>query len=308
MIRHFLALALLMLSVTAVHAHGGAVEHRVAPVLKWEFDPLVIVSLLVSAVLYIAGVHRMWSRAGKARGITRFEVGAFAGGWLSLVLALMSPLHDWGRYLFSVHMTQHEILMLVSAPLLVLGRPLTAFLVALPKHWSRALGRASNSTSWRRTWSVISHSFSAWLIHVVALWVWHIPAIFEATLTSEYVHAAQHTSFLFTAILFWWAVVHGPHKVCGFGMAVMYMFTTALQSGTLGVLLTFARTVWYESYAHTSHRWGLTALEDQQLGGLIMWIPAGLIYLAAALLFFAGWLRESESCAFQSRTRPLQGD
>jgi PQQ-dependent dehydrogenase (methanol/ethanol family) len=98
--------------------------------------------------------------------------------------------------------------------------------------------------------------------------------------------------FLFSAILFWWALVHGGHRAMGYGLAVLYMFTTALHSGLLGALLTFASTTWYPAYSHTQS-WNLTPLEDQQLGGLIMWVPAGLIYVVAGLALFAGWIRES---------------
>ena len=107
-------------------------------------------------------------------------------------------------------------------------------------------------------------------------------------------HAAQHASFLGSALLFWWALIHGKHRTIGYGLAVLYMFTTALHSGLLGALLTFARSVWYPSYLQTTEAWGVTALEDQQLGGLIMWIPAGLVYIIAGLALFAGWLREAE--------------
>ena len=108
------------------------------------------------------------------------------------------------------------------------------------------------------------------------LWTWHVPVLFQATLDSEFVHALQHASFLFSALLFWWAILHGRVRAVGFGVAVLYMFTTALHSGLLGALLTLAGTVWYPIYDSTTASWGLTPLQDQQLGGLIMWIPAGL--------------------------------
>jgi len=135
------------------------------------------------------------------------------------------------------------------------------------------------------------------MIHAVVLWAWHAPALFQATLDNESVHALQHASFLFSALLFWWAVIHGRQRALGFGFAVLYMFTTALHSGLLGALLTFANSVWYPGYVERTAAWGLTPLEDQQIGGLIMWIPAGLVYIAAGLALFAGWLRESEARA-----------
>jgi cytochrome c oxidase assembly factor CtaG len=229
--------------------------------------------------------------------LRKSDVVYFALGWGTLVLALVSPVHAWGSVLFSAHMTQHELLMLVAAPLLVLGRPVVPFLWALPRPWALALARWSKLGAWETTWRTISNPVVAWIIHAVVLWVWHAPALFEATLENESVHALQHATFLFSALLFWWAVIHGRRRALGFGFAVLYMFTTALHSGLLGALLTFANSVWYASYVERTAAWGLTPLEDQQIGGLIMWIPAGLVYIAAGLALFAGWLHESEARA-----------
>jgi putative membrane protein len=255
----------------------------------WSFEAGVVIPLLMSAILYSLGIARMRTKLRNA------DIFYFAGGWLALVLALVSPIHKWGSVLFSAHMTQHEILMLVAAPLLVLGRPLVPFLWALPRNVAKSLGRFSNGRAWQSIWQTISNPFFAWLVHAIVLWSWHAPALFEATLKNEFVHALQHASFLFSALLFWWALLHGRQRALGFGLAVLYMFTTALHSGLLGALLTFAKTVWYPSYVEQTSAWGLTALEDQQIGGLIMWIPAGLVYIAAALALFAGWMRESEN-------------
>ncbi|MDT7604479.1 MAG: putative rane protein, partial [Acidobacteriota bacterium] len=126
---------------------------------------------------------------------------------------------------------------------------------------------------------------------------------FQATLRSEWVHTAQHLSFLVSALLFWWALVHGRQGLMGYGAGVLYMFTTMVHSGLLGALITFAGTVWYPAYGGLTASWGLTPLEDQQLGGLIMWIPAGLVYIVAGLALFAGWLRESESRVLKRERR-----
>jgi cytochrome c2 len=135
---------------------------------------------------------------------------------------------------------------------------------------------------------------AAWSIHAAALWIWHLPGPYQSTLSSGTMHFLQHASFLGSALLFWWALLHGREGVMGYGTAVLYVFTTMLHTGLLGALLTFSPTVWYPAYYATTAPWGLTALEDQQLGGLIMWIPAGLIYIVAALALMARLLRHSE--------------
>src|SRR5690349_6482585 len=180
-------------SAFGVLAHGGE-PHDVHDLLTtWGWEPFTWLGLIVSAGLYVVGVRRLWRAAGRTgAGIRRCEAGCFAAGWFALFVALVSPLHPWGKVLFSAHMTQHEILMLVAAPLLVLGQPLVASLRALPPGWARALAAASNRPWWRHTWLVLSNAFVAWFIHFVALWAWHIPALFQATLENEFVHAAQH--------------------------------------------------------------------------------------------------------------------
>jgi putative membrane protein len=261
----------------------------------WTFEPGVVAPLVTSAVLYVLGIARLRRRS--PRSIRRSDIAYFWLGWAALVFALVSPVHAWGSVLFSAHMTQHELLMLIAAPLLVLGRPLVPFLWALPKSWAITLARWSKLGPWEKIWRTISNPVVAWLLHALVLWAWHAPLLFQATLENESVHALQHASFLFSALLFWWAVIHGRQRALGFGLAVLYMFTTALHSGLLGALLTFANSVWYPAYADRTAAWGLTPLEDQQIGGLIMWIPAGLVYIAAGLALFAGWLRESETRA-----------
>ncbi len=265
----------------------------------WGWEPVSWAALVVTAALYAVGLRKIWRASRVGGGVKRWEAACFVAGWVALFVALVSPLHPWGSVLMSAHMTQHEILMLVAAPLLVLGRPLVVWLAALPPAPARSLARASNAPAWKRAWHFVCNPFVAWLVHAAALWVWHIPALFDATLRSELVHFLQHACFLLTALVFWWAVMTSRSLAMSYGVALLYMFTTALHTQLLGVLMTFSRTVWYPTYQHTTRSWGLTPLEDQQLGGLIMWIPAGIVYVIAALALFAGWMRESERRALR---------
>ena len=285
-------------------AHEGKPHNWHDLARAWSFEPLVTVTLGISALLFAIGLHRLWREARKRRSIRTWEALCFAGGWLALFVALVSPLHAWGRVLFAAHMSQHEVLMLVAAPLLVLGRPLIAFLWALPLNWSRRIGNVAKIGWINRVWRALTIPLVAWLVHAIALWVWHIPVLFEAVLHNEAVHTAQHLSFLLSALLFWWALIHGPQGAMGYGAAVLYLFTTSIHSGALGALITIAGSVWYPSYVGLTSSWGLTPLEDQQLGGLIMWIPAGLVYVIAGLALFAGWLREAEKNSMRVHQHP----
>jgi putative membrane protein len=271
----------------------------------WSVEPWVVLPLFLSAWLYSRGVERMWRRSGLGRGVRRWEAACFAGGWLTLAVAMMSPLHAMGAALFSAHMVQHELLMALAAPLLVLGRPVVPFLWALPIGWRRAMGGWAKRNPVRGGWRALTNPFAAWLLHAAALWLWHLPELYEATLASEAAHALQHASFLGTGLLFWWALVHGREGRMGYGASVFYLFATAMHSGGLGALLTFAPRPWYAAYGATTAAWGLTPLEDQQLAGLVMWIPASLSYLVATLLLVAAWMRESERRAARWEERAL---
>jgi putative membrane protein len=296
-----LLLALFLFFATTCWAHEAGPADFNELRYWWALDPGVVLPIALSGFLYAIGVVRL--RRVNKHIVGPIEIACFLAGWLTLVIALVSPLHPWGSVLFSAHMTQHELLMLVAAPLLVLGRPLVPFLWAFPKATARHLSGWTKAGAWQRLWRGITAPFVAWLIHAIVLWGWHVPFLFQATLESEWVHALQHASFFGSALLFWWAILHGRERPFGYGAAVLYLFTTALHSGLLGALLTFARSVWYPVYNGTTQSWGLMPLEDQQLGGLIMWIPAGAVYIVAGLALFAGWLRESETRARNSERR-----
>ncbi len=283
------------LPFSVASAHEGK-PHRLADLpYTWGLDPLVLASLAVAGWLYVRGLRRLW-RGGAASGvgIRRWEAYCYAGGFVALFVALVSPLDPLGGVLFAAHMTQHELLMLVAAPLLVLGRPVIAFLWAMPTERARQVGAWGRTAWFERTWQAATNPLAAWVIHAAALWVWHVPVLFQATLQSDLVHTVQHISFLGSALLFWWALIHGPQGLMGYGAAVLYLFTTSVHSGVLGALITFDGSVLYPAYARTTASWGLTPLEDQQLGGLIMWVPAGAVYIVAGLALCAGWMRESE--------------
>jgi putative membrane protein len=271
----------------------------------WSSEPGVVVLLLVSGCLYANGLTALWRAAGKGHGIKRWEAAAFAGGWLSLAAALISPLHRLGSVLFSAHMAQHELLMVVAAPLLVLGRPIVPFLWAVPLSWRRAVGCWAATRPVSATWKWMTLPSVAWALHAAAIWIWHAPALYQATLSSETVHTLQHVSFLGSALLFWWALLHAREGRIARPAAVIYLFTTAVHTSLLGALLTFSTSLWYPLYDSGTLAWGLTPLEDQQLAGLIMWVPAGLSYLIASLALAATWLREPASHPiFQPSTLP----
>jgi putative membrane protein len=256
----------------------------------WE--PGIALPLLLSAGLYAVGVRRLWS-LGVSRGVRGLGVACFVAGWLVLALALSPALHEASDELFTAHMVQHELMMVVAAPLLLLGRPALVMLWALPRAARRRVGAIPRADAVRSAWGLAVRPFDAWLIHGVAVWAWHIPSFFQATLHDDAIHALQHVSFFGSALLFWWAIIH-PRRRAELGLSIIALFTTAVHTAVLGALMTFSRTPWYPSYASRAADWGLTPMADQQLAGLIMWVPASLAYLVAALIILRRWLRDSE--------------
>ena len=288
---------------SVVLAHGTPSRHdRSAVLWTWSWDPLVLGILCMSGLLYGMGVLRMRG-TGLAGG---WRPMAFLSGWLTIVIALLSPVHQLSSVLFAVHMTQHELLMLVAAPLMVMSRPMVVILWALPRRVRLRAARWMSTRAVRRSWRALTGGLTAWLLHGAVLWMWHIPVLFEAALTTEAVHALQHASFFAVAMLFWWALIYGRYGRMGYGIAVAYVFTTALHTGLLGALITFAGQVWYLTYEGRTVLWGLTALEDQQIGGLIMWVPGGVVFTLVGLALFAAWLGEVEARAVQRRCLSLQ--
>jgi len=279
-------------------ASSFLIAHAVAAVTwrTWSFEPGIVLSLAALAAIYTIGVWRLWRNAGVGVGISRGQAAAFACGWLALVIALVSPLDALSDALFSAHMVQHELLIVVAAPLIVLGAPAIALMWLLTAPQRKSFFDSVRRPAVVAAWTAVTAPATAWLLHAVALWVWHLPELYEAALASDSVHAAQHISFFGTAALFWWGIAHGRYGRLGYGAAVLYVFATALHSGVLGALLTLSQTPWYSAYVPVAggRTWGLTPLEDQQLAGLLMWVPAGAIFLIVGLLFFAAWLRESE--------------
>ena len=282
-----LLVAALILSASPALAHGGE-RHEIG----WTTSPIVLVPLLIMALLYAIGFGRLWRRSDLGRPVLRGEAILFALGWITLAGALVSPLHEAGELSFTMHMIEHEIIMLVSALLIVLSRPGAALMWAFPARLRRPLGAVSR---WR-PWRILADPFVATAIQAVVIIVWHVPWLFELTLRSEAWHIAQHLSFIGSALLFWWAMANTRSGRAGALIAALCLFLTSMIGGGLGALMAFSASPWYQGYAELGLTpFGLTPEEDQQLAGLIMWVPGGLYHLVAALWFLLRGLGDEES-------------
>lgn len=282
----------------------------------WSVEPWTVLPLVLWAWVYALGVGNLWRSAGRGRGVSPGRAAAFGAGWLVLVLALLSPIDALSRVLFSAHMVQHLLLMVVAPPLLVWGMPPAVLPWALPRASRRPLARWWQGQAWlHRLWRLLCRPGAVWGLHAAALWLWHMPRLYDAALQHEALHILEHASFFGTALLFWWTLLHhGSWRYgrgssagrpagrlgnrLGRGAALLFVFTTALHSGLLGALITFAANPLYANYgaAYVTEQlgWGLTQLEDQQLAGVVMWFPVGLVYLATILTLLGSWLQEAD--------------
>jgi putative membrane protein len=277
-------LALAWLAPPPAYAHGG----ETAPGgVEQGFLVVLIIAIMLGAFLYAKGIAALWRKAGVGRGIRRGRSVSFALGWAVLAGSLLSPIDAWAERSFAVHMVQHELLMVVAAPLIVLGRPLEGWTWALSGPARRFFAAAAKTAVLRTIGYVTTLSLGAWVLHALALWLWHLPILFRAALLNPVVHTLQHGCFFGSALAYWWSVVGGRARNPT-GTSIASLFTTMLHTSALGALLTFAPSPWYVTGG--ARVFGLSALEDQQLGGLVMWVPGGMAYMIVGLMIVGRWL------------------
>jgi cytochrome c oxidase subunit 2 len=269
------------------------------------FEPALLFVLAPAFLLYAAGVGRAWRVAGIGRGIGVGRAVAGVLGLVALTAALASPLEPLAGILFSAHMAQHLLLVLVAAPLLVVGVPLLALLWLLPPAARRAMVAAWRRGTARRAWHDISHPVVAWGLFVALLWGWHLPAAYEAAVSNVPLHALEHASLLAGAALFWWSLLQplGRRRLSRFA-APLSLFAAAAQGGLLGAMITLAPEPWYSHYLRIAETAGFSALADQQLAGLLMWVPPGALYLGVACWMLYRSLASADARAARPRAGP----
>ena len=252
-----------MLFPASVLAHGAVFSGDSAHAPIWLSQAVFVVAWFA----YPFGAAR--SRPTFARRT------AFHGAMLVAGLALFGPFDDWAESSSALHMVQHMLLIVVVAPLMVLARPLP--------QWRAALGPALDGL-WRPVLALGRRPGACALLHAAAIWIWHAPTPYMAAVIHTGLHVLEHMSFLFTGWLFWWSVLQSGRS--GAPAAAMALLFTATHTGMLGALLTFSSTPLY--WRESRELW------DQQLAGLVMWIPGGFVYLGVAAWAAFRWLSPGE--------------
>jgi putative membrane protein len=260
---------------------------------SWRPDPLILAILVMTALLYRSGLAHLGRR--RRQLVRPVHVAAFAGALLALAVALASPLELAASSVFTAHMVQHLLLMLVVAPLLVCGRPVVVLGQAMPLRGRRMFVRFRAHRFVRSARDALFHPVSAWVIAVVVLWAWHLPALYEAALRRDALHALEHASLIATSALVWALALGRARRSLAIPAASGLLLATALQSGALGAVLALAQRPLYPLHASVAPSWGLTPLEDQQLAGGLMWVPPGIVYVVVIAGLLARWLGSFEA-------------
>jgi cytochrome c oxidase assembly factor CtaG len=255
----------------------------------WTLDPVLVVPLLLALMISGVGWLRLSRRASEPP-----RPALFLSGWTVLTLSLVSPLHEAGERSFTMHMIEHELIMLVATLLLAASTAGGVLAWGLPRPLRTALGGSWKSPL-QYLWKRLTEPVTATAVQGAVMWVWHAPILFDRALDSFGWHVFQHACFFLSSLFFWWAMLHPRSRSGGYGVSAACLFVTSLIGGALGALMSFSSSPWYADYAAMGMTGiGLDPVDDQRLAGLVMWIPGGLVHGAAALAMFYKWLKASE--------------
>ena len=258
----------------------------------WELNPLILVSLAVCTVAFYLGSRRM-AAAARTRGHFRWRATAFYSGVVVLGLTLVSPIDAVSGALFSVHMVQHLILMLIVAPLIAYAHPWPVLFISLPRRGRSAMRRAARLPLVRGAAVVGGAAATIVVVNIAGLWIWHLPGPYQAALVNDFLHGLEHATFLGIAYLLWALAFDAPRRE-RFGSAIAAFFITAMQSAALGAVLFLSNYPLYELHIEPAYRWGLQPLHDQQLAGALMWVPPGIAYLMTMIGLVWRWMARYE--------------
>ncbi|PZC49664.1 MAG: putative copper resistance protein D [Chloroflexi bacterium] len=292
-------------------AHDGALAESGdlwQALTVWRFDAPGVVLTLALALAYVWGYRRLRANlpAEAVFRFSRWRPAAFATGIALMLLSLVSPIDTYSDDLFWVHMIQHVLILMLIAPLLLLGAPATlALRAASPRVRQTYIVPLLNS----RLLQFFLYPPIAVLVLVGAIWIWHIPTLYDAAIDSELLHFIEHSTFLAGGLLFWWLIigVDASHLRPGHIARIAILIVAILQNLALGLLLTSVGEAAYDSYAmlETLRDWGPSALADQRIGAGIMWVPGTMMFALAVLVIVYYW---AEHESFRSRRDDLLRD
>jgi putative membrane protein len=254
-------------------------------VYTWNWEPSILIGLAGQAGAYLACVGPLRGRFAGSAPVPPARVQTFLLGVLVMFIALVSPLDILGdRYLLTAHMVQHLLITLVAPPLLLLGTPRWLLRPLLIPRFALPIGR----------W--LTSPLVAFVLFNATFALWHVPAFYDAALRSLPIHILEHVTMFATATLTWWPIFSPLDELPRLSEPAqcVYLFFESLPPTILGALITFSGAVLYPTYRDAPRIWGLSPLDDQQVGGLIMWIPGALVFFGVLTVVFIRWLNRDE--------------
>jgi len=275
----------------------------------WSFDPNVVLSLVMVALIYVAGLRELSRRGRLHRSVGPRHVLFFALGLLAIVLE--SPIDALSNRLLTAHMVQHLLLLLIAPPLLLLGKPIPVLVVGAPRPLVRWLARGHARRSWfRRLTRLLTAPYFAWSAFIGNLLAWHLPVCYDAALGNDGVHHLEHLCFLVTGIMFWWVIVQpypGRPRVA-YGWRVLYILAAMVPGTLLGMVFIFSGTALYPFYAALPRMWDMSVLIDQSFAGTIMMVGGDAVLVCAAIPMFAGMMERLEEMELARFARSQRQD
>ena len=241
---------------------------------------LISQGALYSYLIYVARSDGRWGT-----DVRWSHVIYFALGLILIFVALVSPIDSLSNIaLFSAHMVQHILLMLLASACLLLGTP---------GYWIRAL---YDLPVFKRLLPIVTQPLIILITFNVVMWIWHVPALYEGALRNPNVHIVEHLMFLAFGVLMWLPVIHDvpPGHVLSYPARMAYLFACMVSSSILGAIFTFAPKIVFPFYGNAPLAFGLAPITDQQLAGLIMWVPGSGVFFVAILAVFAAWLNSED--------------
>jgi putative membrane protein len=263
--------------------------------LAWSFDPWVTTGLIAAVAVYWWAWRRV-RQSNQPQPPTWYAV-SYGGGVATLAFSLLGPLETYNEQIFTLHMTQHLVILQISAPLLLLGRPVQLILRALPRRTTkRTIGYLFGNPMPRRTVLAITAPITVFLLFNGNMGFWHFPGFYESALRDDWVHHLQHILFAGTAMLYWWVIIdpvprhHRLREIWAMGSVFLSMMIGSI----IGAVITLSESILYPFYLEAAHPWGWSPLLDQQIGGVIMWVGSGLLYFVVLFILALQLIQEDE--------------
>jgi len=298
-----LALMQLLWAVPAVHAHNG-IENGQNPFTAWNWNPLTTLLLLMAAYVYLNGLNN-WVRP--SHPISRWQKTSFFTGLFVIFIALQSPLANLSEHMLSFHQLQHFMLRMLAPLLILLGAPLTPMLRGLPPWILQGFVKPTvRSSLGRAAYDKLTNPVISTLIFMGVLYLWQIPDGFNLALRNEFVHAVMHMTMMSSGFIFFWAVIDpAPRRSrVHYGLRVLYLGLIVIPNTILGAVITFSKSLVYSGYADVYRPFDMSLMTDQQIGGLLLWVPGDMMSILAAGIVMIMWYEREEAANPSIPPRP----